>query len=86
MDLVGDARVHGDGVLPLPETDHGEVAGRELDAVVFVDEVEDRARDAQEDLLRGLRRRGGGTGGGVLGEEIINKVVEVDGRVKIALL
>ena len=64
LDLVGDARVHGDGVVALPETDHGEVAACELDAVVLVDEVEDRAGDPEEDFLGGLRRRRGGTGGG----------------------
>jgi len=64
LDLVGDARVHGDGVVALPEADHGEVAARELDAVVLVDEVEDRAGDPEEGLLGGLQWRGGGSGGG----------------------
>ena len=54
MDLVGDARVHGDGVVALPEANHGEVATRELDAVVLVDEVEDHVGDLEKGLLGGL--------------------------------
>jgi len=60
LDLFGDARVHGDGVVSLPEADDGKITARKLDAVVLIDEVEDRTGDAEEDLLGGLKRRGGG--------------------------
>jgi len=51
LDLVDDVRVHGDNIVALPEADHGEVAARQLNAVVLVDEVEDRAGDPEEGLL-----------------------------------
>lgn len=60
LDLVVDSGEHGDDVLALAEEDHGEIAARELDAVVLVDQVEDGARDGEDDLFDGLRRGRGG--------------------------
>lgn len=60
MDLVVDPGEHGDDVLALAEEDNGEIAARELDAVVLVDQVEDGAGDGEDDLFDGLRRGRGG--------------------------
>lgn len=92
LDLVGDAGVDGDGVVALVETCDGEVAGSELDAVFSVDEVEDGAGDLEENLFGGFRWGGGrttgsvgGGGGDVVGEEVLDEVVEVNGRVEVGL-
>lgn len=86
LDLVGDTSVDGEGVVALAETDDGEVAGSELDAVFFVDEVKDGAGDLDENFFDGFRwgrGRSVSVGGEIVGEEILNEVVEVDCRVEI---
>lgn len=75
LDLVGNASVDGDDVLALAETNDGEVAARELDAVFTVNEVEDGAGDLDEDIFGGGRRSGGAA---VVGEEIFDEVAVVN--------
>lgn len=60
LDLVVDSGEHGDDVLALAEEDNGEIAARELDAVVLVDQVEDGAGDGEDDLFDGLQWGRGG--------------------------
>ena len=59
LDLIGDTGENGDDVIALAETDDGEIAASELDAVVLVDEVENGAGDLDEDLFDGLQRSRG---------------------------
>lgn len=59
LDLIGDTGEDGDDVIALAETDDGEIAASELDAVVLVDEVENGAGDLDEDLFDGLQRSRG---------------------------
>ena len=59
LDLISDTGEDGDDVIALSETDDGEIAASELDAVVLVDEVENGAGDLDEDLFDGLQRSRG---------------------------
>jgi len=80
--LLGDqAREDGDGVVPLAEAHDGERASAEVEAAVGVDEVELRARDGDDGLLGGGRRRRGVLLGR-LGEEVLGELVWVDGGVE----
>lgn len=80
--LRDEPREDGDGVVPLAEADDGERAGTEVHAAVGVDEVELRARNRDEGLLGGGRRRRGVIGG--VGEEVLGELLRVDGGVERA--
>jgi hypothetical protein len=72
----------------LPETNDGEVAAGQLDAVVLVDEVENCSRDRNQDLLNGQQRGRGVTRVRVLEivvvrEEVLDEVPHVDGGIEI---
>lgn len=82
---VADAGEDGEGVVALAEAGEGEVAGGEFDAAVGVDEVEERAGDADEGFLDGRREESllvvvvvvGG-----VGEEVLDEIGHVEGRVE----
>jgi len=81
LDFIGDSSINGDGIFTLTETDDGEVTGSKFNAVLLIDEVENRTRDFDKNLFssfRRCRRRSGvDTGGGGVREEIFNEVVEI---------
>ncbi|MCI50997.1 hypothetical protein A2U01_0072241, partial [Trifolium medium] len=43
LDLVGDTSVNGKSIVSLPETNNGEIADRELEAVLLINKVENGA-------------------------------------------
>lgn len=79
LDVFGDRSEHGDGILALLEAYDLEIAGGELDGVVSVDEVDDRAGDRDVRLLDELRRR---RRGAPRRREEVVQVVHVDGGVE----
>ncbi|KAK7382624.1 hypothetical protein VNO80_01569 [Phaseolus coccineus] len=86
LDLVRDVQVHDDCIVSPPEENDEKVTARKLNHVFLIDEVEDHSHDAKEDLHSGLRRCGGGANNsGILGKEVLNKVLVINEGIKFGL-
>lgn len=79
MNLIADTSVNSYGVIPLPETNDGEITDSKFEAVLLINKVKNGAGDFDEDIFCGDLWSGGG---GVFMEEIFDEVGDLDGRVE----